>query len=407
MTKTFGLVLASAALSLILTLGVAEIFLRLAPETIATPLLAHFPSPLKHVVAERLGLPTLNRQVVITTEERSDRGPPLFHAASGSVFRRALDAADVAAGAVEDRTLDSRGFCNPPETEGRPTAEIVSVGDSFTFCSGVRPEETATADLERETGRATYNLGVPNTGLAEYVELLKRYGVPMKPRIVLFNVYEGNDLRDAEFTARFKATGQGPAVGVGRFERAVSISYAASLLWAGWDWAAEARRAGRRRGPDIDFHYTGMSQGRRVAMNVVNADLDEVLSARRLKAGELSPELWAGPLAELKALSVHENFTPIVTYLPSMHSAYSGSVAFRDPAVGDVVQAQSAAQRSWLAAETARLGLAFVDVTPALQTAAETGPLTHLPANVHLTPYGHEIVAREQARAIERVGSGS
>ena len=46
-------------------------------------------------------------------------------------------------------------------------------------------------------GATTYNLGVPGVGPYEYLEILRRFGLALEPRIVLLNIYEGNDLRDA------------------------------------------------------------------------------------------------------------------------------------------------------------------------------------------------------------------
>jgi hypothetical protein len=388
------------AISLLIGLGLVEVFLRVAPGTIGIRVLAHFPSPLRRTIAVRLGLPTINDYVVITTEERADKGPPLPHPRPNSVFRSRLDQVDVQTGALETVQLDSHGFCNPPRVAERTSADVVTIGDSLTFCTSVKPEDTATAILEREIGKTTYNLGVPGIGMREYLELFRKYGMPLNPEVVIMNVYEGNDLRDADRFEQFIETGHGRDEDDERLQRIVSNSYAASLAWAGVEWVKKDSVLGNVG--KVDFTYSGLSKGQRVAMNVTNADTSEPRSAQKLTAGEISLGLWEDPLEEFMALSHEAGFTPVVAYIPSMYTAYATSVQFGDTGVGERVQQLSAQQREWLASKTAKLGVVFVDTTRALQAAAETGPLTHFPANVHLTPFGHEIVAREWRNAVER-----
>jgi hypothetical protein len=91
------------------------------------------------------------------------------------------------------------------------------------------------------------------------------------------------------------------------------------------------------------------------------------------------------------------DFKAVVSYIPSAYTAYESRVRFEDAGIGKSVQASSKAQRSWLRDNTRRLGITFVDLVPAFQAAADRGPLTHFPANVHLTAAGHQVVARELA----------
>ena len=39
-------------------------------------------------------------------------------------------------------------------------------------------------------------MGVGGIGPYEYVQVLKQFGLQRRPRIVIMNIYEGNDLRD-------------------------------------------------------------------------------------------------------------------------------------------------------------------------------------------------------------------
>jgi hypothetical protein len=377
--------------SLLIVLILIEVILRLMPSLISVPILAYFPSPLRQHIAGRLSLPSINDYTVIDTAERFDHGPPLYHPAPNSMFVTVRDPADIALGAVAQSKRDARGFCNVPEKAERTHADIVVLGDSFTACTGVLPTDTSSAYLEAMGGFTTYNLGVGNLGLYEYVELLRRYGLALKPRLVIMNIYEGNDLRDAVRYADFQKTGVDRRARSKAIEGFLSNSYAASFLYAAEEWLAADWNS--IFGLDESFRYTGRSQGVMVSMNITNRDQGEIRDARRLRNGEIGLDLWSKPLAVFKELSQTNNFIPIVTYTPAMYTAYGESVVFEDQAVGEAMRYLSATQRKWLAAKTAELGLIYIDLTPAFQQAVKDGPLTHFPANVHLTPYGQRVTA--------------
>jgi hypothetical protein len=152
----------------------------------------------------------------------------------------------------------------------------------------------------------------------------------------------------------------------------------------------------------INFRYAARSQGALIPLNVENTDKDEVRVAESLKNGEVGLELWAPPLLAFKELAASQGFIGIVSYTPSMYTAYADTAVFEDPAVGKVVRTMSQMQRDWLARKSAELGLTYIDLTPALQKPANEGPLTHFPVNVHLTPYGHRVSATEWASVIAK-----
>jgi hypothetical protein len=287
--------------------------------------------------------------------------------------------------------MDARGFCNLPEKGQRAQADVVFIGDSFTFCTGVEPADTAAHYVEKDSGFSTYNLGVPGVGLHEYVELLRLYGLALKPRMVVMNVYEGNDLRDAVRYSEFLKSGEDRRAGEKHLHALLSYSYAVSLLYAAGQWVSED--IGAWFGDDVNFRYSGTSEGRTIEMNVTNNDKSEVKYASRLKEGKISVDLWAQPISDLKTLADASGFIPVIVYTPSMYTAYADSVKFEDEHVGALARNMSDMQRRWLTAKTAELGIAYVDLTPAFQKAAREGPLTHFPANVHLTPLGHHVVS--------------
>jgi lysophospholipase L1-like esterase len=75
--------------------------------------------------------------------------------------------------------------------------DVVAIGDSFTWCSGLRAEDAWPAQLAPLLGRTVWNLGRGGIGLHEELQILRRFGLAKRPRVVILNFYEGNDLRDA------------------------------------------------------------------------------------------------------------------------------------------------------------------------------------------------------------------
>ena len=68
---------------------------------------------------------------------------------------------------------------------------MIGVGDSFTFGTGVRAEDTFLAELERglrEKGlRAeVLNLGVPGYDAVETTALLRNFGVALEPDLIVY-----------------------------------------------------------------------------------------------------------------------------------------------------------------------------------------------------------------------------
>jgi hypothetical protein len=313
------------------------------------------------------------------------------------------DPADLAAGATETVRMDAKGFCNPPAKAERPTVDVVVLGDSFVYCTGVDAADTSTSYLEDISHLTTYSLGAGGKGPYEYVELLRHFGLALKPRVVIFNIYEGNDLQDAVSYQQFLQTGRDRKAKRNDIEDPLSYSYALSLVYATsrWlfdeqiTWLLDSDRA-------INYRYTARSQGSLIALNESNRGRGQVKMAKKLKNGGVSLELWAKPLAAFKELAVSRGFIGIVSYTPSMHTAYADTAVFEDPTSGEFVRAMSQMQRDWLSKKSAELGLIYIDLTPALQKAANEGPLTYFPVNVHLTPYGHRVSATEWASVIAK-----
>jgi hypothetical protein len=91
---------------------------------------------------------------------------------------------------------DDHGFNNPPDA-WRGRVEIAALGDSFTHGYCV-PAEDAFVPLIRRRHQLTLNLGMSGDGPLLMLATLKEYLRNVKPDVVLWFYYEGNDLTDLQ-----------------------------------------------------------------------------------------------------------------------------------------------------------------------------------------------------------------
>jgi hypothetical protein len=100
-----------------------------------------------------------------------------------------------------DYRTDEHGFRNPP---GLRRADLVFIGDSFTEAVEVAEEASFPARVAAAGTRAAgagwraANLGRGSYGPQQELVVLRRYGLGFHPRVVIWQLFEGNDLRDAE-----------------------------------------------------------------------------------------------------------------------------------------------------------------------------------------------------------------
>jgi lysophospholipase L1-like esterase len=365
-------------------------------------------------VAERRFLPNESQTWV---PARTDDGPPIKLFKPGSEIQ--WDFVDT--GESGRMRMDDLGFCNAPEDDAhREHVDLIAIGDSFTACHAPAPQLTWPSVLGRNLGMSAYNLGRGGYGPYEYLQLLRLFGLSKTPRVVVMQLYEGNDLRDAaryfDYVAAspderrlfldragWKPLRYEPARWLdnplGRHSYAydftvVGLASVASDVADGLSGTAERK---------IDLHYTLTYPDGPLAMNVQNNDQDEVRTARDLAAGTVRLELFDRALDDLAALARTHGFVPVVSYAPAAYTAYAERLTFKDPRVAAPLADFSRRQRDHLREACAARRLVFVDLTPLMQ--AETrrrgrDDLLYFPVNVHFTPAGHQVAADAIAAAV-------
>jgi hypothetical protein len=402
------------ALAALISLASLEGGLRLLPQAIPEGLLKRFDKKLRIDIAQRLFLPNESQT---RAAERDDGGPPLQLFKPFSEVRFFFDDTGQSGKIV----MDGLGFCNAPGDDSRLTQiQLVAIGDSFTVCHPPAPELAWPSVLGRRTRMTAYNLGRGGYGPYEYVQLLKIIGLAKRPSIVVMQIYEGNDLRDAVWFHRY--VDAAPAERARFPDRASLEQYSVDpspLLenflsrrsWA-YNFVVVASASGlsalKNSSSDdqkvkVDFRYHLNFPEGPVEMNLRNTDKDEVRTALDLRAGRIGLEAFDDALDAFAALSCEHGFRSIITYAPSAHTAYEDFVAFADPSLTNLMPWFSRAQREHLKRRAKALGLEFVDLTPAIQAAVRErrgSSLLYFPINLHYTPDGHEVVAEAVVEAL-------
>lgn len=86
------------------------------------------------------------------------------------------------------------------ESSNISSAEIFTLGDSFTFGWGVNEEESWPGLLENQLKQTVYNLGIHDASPRQEFELLsyvlRQHGSKLRIRKLLWMIYEGNDFED-------------------------------------------------------------------------------------------------------------------------------------------------------------------------------------------------------------------
>ena len=100
-----------------------------------------------------------------------------------------------------DYKTDSDGFRNPSDIA---SAELVAIGDSFTNGAYVQRNEIWSVRAAGKRGMTEIDLAAPGYAPQQAITAFEKYGLPRKPKLVLFQIFYGNDIDDAARFERWK-----------------------------------------------------------------------------------------------------------------------------------------------------------------------------------------------------------
>lgn len=274
---------------------------------------------------------------------------------------------------------DENGFRNEP---GLERAEIAFIGDSYTEAAQVPEEGTFVQRAGRLLGRSVINLGRGAYGPQQELIVLNRYGLAVQPEIVVWQLFEGNDLADAQEFVTWK---QDPdRVIQGLKTRYLQNSCFHPLL------ARTVRAKGR---VTVTFTHAG---GERSRMQLRYRWMPRQALERADGFQETVRALSAG--AELCA---QRGIRLVVLFIPTQVRVNGPRLSFDseedrrryypEPTGGDLTDDFGTRLRE----ACASIGCEFIDVYPAFRAQSLADPSgLYIPEDEHLDVKGHEIIAR-------------
>jgi hypothetical protein len=286
------------------------------------------------------------------------------------------------------------------------SADVVVIGDSY-IAIGENEADTFGRRLQALSGLSVQNLGMGGYGPFQYLEVLRRYGLPKKPKYALFCFYEGNDIRDIRGYVTWKRTGRYN----GRYftARPFLSRYVTALT----DEVEYVRGVGRtalqlarnklhppRIHPDVAVIELGHETHHVLFYHKADPrPADEILRSAEWRH-------LTGILADFKHLSEQHGAAPIIVYIPSMAHIYAEYSTEESGENWLKIRAQQVRaggnMEEAMARISSELQMELVSLTPAFAAAAGEGKLLYYPFDAHWNSIGRDVAATFVASILSR-----
>jgi|RhiMetdeSRZDD1v2_1073273.scaffolds.fasta_scaffold38854_3 acetyltransferase AlgX (SGNH hydrolase-like protein) len=288
-----------------------------------------------------------------------------------------------------DIQYDRHGFRNDHEIEQAP---VVVLGDSFVEAGLVPQAALLSTRLSELLHVETANLGLGGYGPQQELIVLKRYGLELRPKVVLWFFFEGNDLLDVPRYANYSRNWDATLKELHGFKaRSFTknvLRVLGRLSTSQSQTTSEALRRSCyfRQGQDessktLYFAYAGMPLSRE--------DL-------------VSLEIAQRSFQEAKRLASEHGAQFLFVYIPIKFRVYRDFCEFPAKGYGKQWQVNNLPTmlESWCQAQD----IAYLNLTESLQEHAARGDLVYFPDDGHWNAHGHEIVATTIAQFIKNQG---
>ena len=285
---------------------------------------------------------------------------------------------------------DANGFRNSKDLQ---RADIVLLGDSFVEGYNVTQDAICAKHLADRLSAEVCNLALCGFGPQQELVALKRYRAPLKPQVVVWFFYEGNDLEDIDDYEKVMARWEDYKIEEqGYSSRSFFLNMLDPLaFWLDqrrWRPSELARRRAGRLRPEIP------GNGRTIWFGAAPPPLDPwrigllgkletILAAAKTACGAAGAEL-------------------LVAYAPRKERVYEGLCTFDADSEAPHYQHSDLPERlgNWCDGRK----IEYLNLTGGLKAAAQSGRLVYLVDDPHWSAKGHEEVAAEVARRMPRPG---
>lgn len=284
-----------------------------------------------------------------------------------------------------DIECDSNGFRNDHEIQQAP---LVLIGDSFVEWGLVPKSELVSARVGRMLQVEVANLGQPAYGPQQELIVLRRYGLSLQPKVVLWFFFEGNDLLDvSKYERTIKNVDE-----IMRERKSVkerSFANNALLALAGLSSPRPSDEEARRRSGRF---LKGQSQE--------ETTLYFAYAGAPLSEEDLASLRTAqGCFLQAQQLCVSAGAELVFVYVPTKYRVYRGLCEFPEDGYGKtwVLNDLPSMLESWCKTQA----IPYLDLTPSLKESAAKGELVYFTDDGHWNSQGHEVATKAIASFLE------
>lgn len=286
---------------------------------------------------------------------------------------------------------DREGFRNGRDIE---QADLLTLGDSFTEAGNVMEAESFSTLAGQRLGLSTRNLGRAGYTAATELIVLKKYGLNCRPKVVVWQIAEANDLAEMVIYEKWVSFGRP------RY----------------FDAKPDSARieAWQKRSPTFRlFEALRKNTPRPWPLAGTFRDQDGVdHPVRFLPGANHEPPVrnhpgWPGfsaALLEGAAVCRANNIRLLVLLIPTKARVLTPYTKLTDFAAATFSRPEGDSLGVVLKEFCDSHQIAFADATAPLQEQAKAGRLVYLPYDTHLSPAGHQVVAELVAAKLAAQG---
>ncbi len=287
---------------------------------------------------------------------------------------------------------DKNGFRND---EDFTSADIAVIGDSYVESPMLPGSMLATTRLAKLTQKTVANLGQSGYGPQQELAVLKRYALPLHPKSVVWVFYEGNDLWDAERypdrISRLKSNWDAVDAVWDRSFTRNSLSWLTGVI-RGCSPVEAAKDLITRAvvvGPEQRKHLVYL-KGRSRSVGLTKQELDALRTS-------------VSAIEEAYRLVQDDGGRVLVVFAPTAFRVYHDIADFKG-AGEDIPRWDLNDLPDRLRRMISEISpdIDYLDLTPALKSAAKHNTLVFLSDDTHWSSEGHRVVSEALAEAFTR-----
>jgi hypothetical protein len=266
---------------------------------------------------------------------------------------------------------------------------VVALGDSMVEGPLVSASDLLTTRLSRLLQMEVANLGQSNYGPQQELAVLRRYGLHLHPKIVLWFFYEGNDLEDVDRYERFQ-TSWDESLQEGR--RFIDRSFTANALI----------KLRQLTAPPLGVEDAARRWGCRIKSKSDSDDnvlymyynQSHTLSEQQIKSLEISKRY----IQDAQKLTEDAGAKFLLIYVPMKFRVYNELCKFDNDDSGRQWQLNDLRERvmSWCVDHQ----IPMLDLTTSLKELAEDNGLVYFSDDSHWNARGQEVAAEHVARFV-------